>query len=114
MPDEPAGATTLINIPLSIPIEHVFPDELQTYFIETAVAQFLPDHFILSFFEVWPPALSGETVEQQVAALSKMPSIRAKCVSRLVVTPSKMREIIKTFTVNLENYEKALEAQGGE
>ncbi len=30
----------------------------------------------------------------------------ARCVSRLVVTPNKMRDIIKVFTETLNNYDK--------
>jgi Protein of unknown function (DUF3467) len=107
MPEEAKDAET-VGIPISLKLEHVFPEDLKTYFVETATSQFLPDHFILSFFEVFPTTLVEGSMDEQAGILNAMQSIQAKCVSRIVVTPAKMREIVQIFTMNLEQYERVI------
>ncbi len=70
------------------------------------VAQHQPEFFTMSFFEVMNPPLVGnqEQIDKTVDALK---DIEAKCVSRINVTPSVMREIIKALTSNLQKYDEA-------
>jgi len=70
--------------------------------------------FILSFFEVWPPAILGETDEEKQEMLDSLESVEAKCVARLVVTPSRMREFIAVMNENLSNYERLIKALSSE
>jgi hypothetical protein len=49
----------------NVRIERRYPDDLQSYFVGNVVAQHQPDSFILSFFEIWPPAIVGETDEEK-------------------------------------------------
>lgn len=87
-------------------INRVFPEDLTTNFVSSLVVQHEAEIFILSFFEVWPPPILGETDEEKLEALSAIDYIDAKCVSRLVLTPNVMREFIDTMSENLDKFER--------
>lgn len=91
-----------------IELRHLYPDDLTSYFITNVIVQHQADHFILSFFESFSPPIIGETEEEKVAQFKKIKSIDAKCVSRLIVTPEKMRDLVTVFTENLKNYDEKL------
>jgi len=92
-------------------IERIYPDDLQSHFVSNIVVQHQPDIFILSFFEAWPPAILGETEEEKQQALEAVDRVEAKCVARLVLTPSKMQEFLETMKENLQNYERMMQLQ---
>ena len=95
----------------NVPIERVFPEGLQTHLVTNMMAQFQPEWFVLSFFEMWPPPVLGDTEQERQKALDEIESVQATCVARLVVPPSQMREIVKTLQENLENYDRAIGTQ---
>ena len=90
-------------------IERAYPDQLQSHFVSNVVVQHQPEHFVLSFFEIWPPAILGETEAEKKQALEAVDHVEAKCVARLVLTPSRMREFIDAAMENLQNYEKMMQ-----
>ena len=90
-------------------LERVYPDNLQSHFVSNVVVQHQPDAFILSFFEVWPPPIIGESNEEKQRAIDSIESIEARCVARLVVTPSKMKEFLAVMNENLANYQRLMQ-----
>jgi len=86
-------------------INRKYPEDLQSYFASHFVVQHRPEYFILSFFELWPPAIIGDAQERQ-EALDALDMVDAKCVARFVITPGKMRELIDALNENLNNYEE--------
>lgn len=94
-----------------IRVERVYPEDLQSHFVSNLVVQHRPEFFILSFFEVWPPAILGETEEEKKQALDNLDHVEAKCVSRIVLTPGKMQEFIEVMSENLEKWEQMLQLQ---
>ncbi|MEK6409344.1 MAG: DUF3467 domain-containing protein [Acidobacteriota bacterium] len=90
-------------------INRIFPDDLPSHFVSHVVVQHQPDHFILSFFEVWPPVIVEETEEARRRAAEQIESVDAKCVARLVVTPSRMEEIVAVISENLEKSKDKIE-----
>lgn len=95
-------------------IERTFPEGLQTHFVSNIVVQHDPDIFIISFFELWPPVVLGESDEEKRKALMALDHVDAKCVARLVVTPGKMKEFIAAMEENFKGYEQLLQALGKE
>ncbi|OIO91309.1 MAG: hypothetical protein AUK02_00040 [Anaerolineae bacterium CG2_30_58_95] len=95
----------------NIKIERVYPDGLKSYFVANVVVQHQPDCFILSFFEVFPPAILGETDDEKIKALNAIDHVEAKCVARLVLTPSTMKEFLDAMSENWKNYENLLQIQ---
>ncbi len=92
-----------------IRIERIYPDNLSSNFVSNLVVQHEQESFILSFFEVWPPAIVGDTDEEKQAALDAIDHVNAKCVTRLIVTPQRMREFVKIMSDNLSSYEAMMQ-----
>lgn len=89
-----------------IKLKHFYPDNLSTHFVSNVVVQHQKEFFTLSFFEVWVPPILGETVEEKMTEINEISHVDAKCVSRLVITPEKMREFLKILKENIDNYDK--------
>lgn len=102
MMDEKKGPETVSK---TVRIRRVYPDDLDTNFISNFVIQNQPDHFIITFYELWPPVIVGSP-EEKKAAIEEIDSVDAKCVSRLVLTPEKMRLFLNAVQENLNKYEK--------
>lgn len=98
------------RIEKKVRLQRTYPENLQSHFVASLIVQHQPEMFVLSFFEVWPPAVLGETDEEKQAILDSIESVEAKCVARLVVTPSKMREFLDVMNENLTNYEQLMKA----
>jgi len=94
-----------------VKIERRYPDNLQTHFVSNIVVQHQPDFFTISFFEVWLPPIIGNSTEEKKHILESFDHVEAKCVSRIVVTPEKMREFAKAINENLINYDALLKLQ---
>jgi hypothetical protein len=92
-----------------IRIERIHPENLSSYFVSNLVVQHEKESFIMSFFEVWPPAIVGDTDEEKQAALDAIDHVDAKCVARLVVTPQRMREFVTIMSDNLSAYEAMMQ-----
>jgi hypothetical protein len=85
-------------------IQHIFPDDLDSKFVSNIIVQHQPDHFVVSFFEVFPPPILGDSEEDKRRQFRGIDHVNAKCVSRIVVTPDKMGEIITVLSDNYNNY----------
>jgi hypothetical protein len=94
------------EIPREIPLERTYPDDLKSFFISNMVIQHESDHFIISFFEIWPPVILGSSEERE-RTINNLNHIEAKCVSRLVVMPDKMREFIDVMNNNYDSFLKS-------
>src|SRR5258707_12171947 len=94
-----------------VAIEYVFPDNIPSHFVSQVVAQFQEDHFILSFFELWPPAIIAETDEEKLAALKAIDRVQAKCVARIVITPTKMQELLGVLSTNYAKFQSLEKGQ---
>jgi hypothetical protein len=87
----------------AIPLRFDVPDSIETRYATNFTAQHTEQEFIIGFYEARPPILLG-TPEQNLAALRELGSVSARCVARVVVSPSRMRELIQVLTTNYENF----------
>jgi hypothetical protein len=81
---------------------------LESHFVTNFVVQHQPDHFVLSFFEVWPPPILGDTEKERQDQIEKVDYIDANCVARVIVTPDKMSEFLHTISENIKKYEEMM------
>lgn len=88
---------------LKIPIKRVYPEDLNSYFVTNMTIQHQPDHFILQFFEVFPPLILGSD-EEKKSLVESLDNIEAKCVGRIIVTPEKFSEFLETMNDNYKKY----------
>ncbi len=96
----------LNDISKTIPIKFEYPENIESKFVTNIVVQNQQDHFIISFFEANLPPILGDTEEQKKELLDSIDSIPAKCVSKIIVTPQKMKDFIDVLS---RNYNKFLE-----
>lgn len=90
----------------SVKINRVYPSDLHSHFINNVLIQHQQDHFVVSFFEVWAPAILGISENERIKELEAINMVDAKCVARLVFTPSKMKEFLKALEENVSNFDK--------
>lgn len=89
----------------NLKLERTIPKDLTSYFVSDLAIQHDEDRFILSFFEIWPPLIIGESEDERVEQLKKIDSLEVKCVARLVVSPSRMKLFKKAIDDNLKKFE---------
>jgi hypothetical protein len=87
-------------------IKYNYPDDLKSQFIQQVIINHEPEHFVISFFEVWTPPILADTENEKRKIFESLESVEAKCVSRVVVTPSKMKQMVKAMVENLDQYEE--------
>lgn len=87
-----------------VKLDFNFPDDLKSYFSDNFTVQHQKDHFILSFFEVLHPIIVG-TEEDQISQINDMKKVDAKCVARILITPGKLKDIIKALNENYSKFE---------
>ena len=97
-----------------IPLKREYPEDLESNFVSNIVVQHQSDHFVLSFFEVWPPPVLGDTEEEREHILDSIEEVEAKCVARLVVTPRRMREFIDVMSDSFLKWETRAQAGAAE
>ena len=96
-----------------IKIDRVYPEDLQSFFVANFVIQHQPDHFVLQFFETWPPAIIGETEAEREEQLKSIDNVKSKCVARLVLTPERMKNFMKIMNENYSKYVSLVKKQSG-
>lgn len=84
-------------------INRVYLPDLETRHANNVVVQHDQDNFFLSFFDVWAPIIVGtdEEKEKQIASIDH---IDAKCVARIVLSPTRAQELIELLTENVQVY----------
>jgi hypothetical protein len=95
--------------PKRVPIDWHYPDGLVSRYADNLVVQHTPDAFVLSFFEVQPPLLTGSPEEKQ-ARLQHIETVRAECVARVIVPPGQIESIIRVLQENADTYQRAARA----
>ena len=92
----------------TVPLVRKYPDDLKSYFVANIVVQNQPEHFTLDFFEVWQPPIIGSEAEQE-KLINQLTSIEAKCVVRVILTPQRMRDMVRLMTDNLSKFEARMD-----
>ncbi len=92
-----------------IKINFIFPDNLESKFVNNVVIQHQRDYFTLYFFETIPPPILGETKEEKQNYIEKIESVDSKCIARFILTPEKMEVFINAMQENLNSHKKIIE-----
>jgi len=96
------------------PIKWVIPDSARTEHATHVLLQQQGSEFILLFFELQGPVLTG-TSEEQLAAYNQIESIEAKCVAKLVMSVENVALVANSFLGILDRLqEMAALAQKGQ
>ena len=87
------------NITLSV--DWHFPEGLQSRYANNVLVQNGQFEFIISFFEMQLPMLFG-SLEENKAKLEEMESIRAECVSKIIIPRELVQGLINALQTELE------------
>ncbi len=88
---------------LYLPIEWYCPKDLVSRYANNITVQHTEHEFIVSFFEVRPPLILGSG-EEKKARLEQLGSVRAECVTRIIVAAENMPGFVEALQENLEKY----------
>lgn len=91
-----------------VEVRREYPDENITKFTNDLAIQFDDENFILSFFEILPPMLLGSDEKELQKQMTKIEYVNAHCVSRMIVTPKKLKSFIDALVNNYEKYQARL------
>jgi hypothetical protein len=96
-----------------IPFLWLGPEDVPILFVNQFVSQFYHDAFIVTIGQTAPPPVVGtpEEIAEQLEDVSYVP---VKPAVRLGLSESAMRELIAHLQANLDQYEQAQQAKGGE
>ena len=95
---------------ISLPIDLHVPDTLHNQYIHNVIVQPGQHEITLFFLEAHVPPFLGSPEENREYLLQKG-SVRFECVSKLVVAPQLVPEIIKALQVGLDNYNASKERE---
>lgn len=88
---------------ITLPIDWHVPEGLHSQYANNVLVQSGRYEFIISFFEVQIPLLSGSP-EENKAKLQAMESIRADCVSKVVISPDLVQGLIDALQTELDKF----------
>lgn len=91
-----------------LPIRVEVPPDLQTYHANFVFAAHTDDEFFITFGLIHQPYLI-EPTKEQIEAIEYVP---AKAVSRIALSPRKMKEVIDVLNTNYQLFLKKREGQG--
>ncbi len=99
-----------------IPIRRHYPENLITQFSDNVTAQFAPggpdpDHFIVAFFQLRHPQIFEGSDEEVKRSLDAIEFIESECVARIILTPQKMRDLVKVLKANLDQFDAVKKAR---
>lgn len=89
---------------ISLPIDWHIPDGFQSRYANNVLVQAGQFEVIISFFETQLPMLLG-TPEENKEKLTELGSVRAECVSRIIVSPELVPSIINALQAEYEKYQ---------
>lgn len=88
---------------ITLPVDWHFSEHIRSQYANNMLIQAGRFEFTISFFEMQLPILSG-TPEDNRAKLEEMGEIRAECVSKIVLPPELVPELINALQTELEKY----------
>ncbi len=91
------------NIGVEVPIEWSMPESMVSRYATNLVVQNGEHEFTLNFYEVRVPIILGSP-DEQIEQLSKIDSVRADCVARIIIAADRLEEFISVLQGNLEKH----------
>jgi hypothetical protein len=91
----------------SFPIKWTFPPGLVSRAATNIIVQHSEHEFTISFFEVQQPILLG-TLEEVQSQLEQIESVPMICVSRVIISATRMEGFLEVLQKNFEQYQSKL------
>lgn len=87
---------------VSVPVNLHVPEDLQSRYAHNVIVQPGQHELTLFFFETQVPPFVGTPAENSKYLLER--GVRFTCVSKIIVAPQLVPEIMKALQTGLENY----------
>lgn len=87
-----------------LPIDWHCGDEITSRYATEMTVQHTDQEFLLSFYEIIPPVLSGSPHERKAQA-EALGQVRANCLARIIVSAARMPGFIKAMNENLRSFQ---------
>jgi len=97
-----------VGIPVRLNMQNT--DNIRSRYATNLVVQVTEYEIMLSFFEAQAPILLG-TPDENVETLSKIGSVPAECVSKVVISSGRLKDFIQAMQIGLEQYNAIVESQ---
>ena len=91
---------------ISLPIDWHSSEEVQSRYVNNVLVQAGLYEIVVSFFEIQQPVLLGQPEENR-KRLEELGSVRAECVSKLVISPEFIPNLIDALKTGLESYRQS-------
>ncbi len=88
---------------ITLSIDWHVPEGIQSRYANNVLVQAGQYEFTISFFEVQVPLLSGSP-EENKAKLQQMRSVRADCVSKIVIPPNLVQGLMDALQTELDKF----------
>jgi Protein of unknown function (DUF3467) len=88
---------------ITLSVDWHFPEGLQSRYANNMLVQTGQQEFVISFFEMQLPTLLGSPEENQ-AKLKEMGTIKAECVSKIIVSPEVVQGFIDALQTELDKF----------
>ena len=95
---------------IMLPIEVHVPDAIHNQYVDNLIVQPGKRELSLFFFETHIPPFAGTAEETKEYLLKKGP-VRFECVSKLIVAPQLVPDLIKALQEGLNNYNASKEME---
>jgi len=89
----------------SVPLAFIGADETPMLYANHFVIQNQQNEFILTVGQIAPPMLMG-TDEEKAEQLEQVDYVPVKVVARIVVTETRLKELIDVLQTNLKGYQE--------
>ena len=96
-----------------LPIQYGGNEDVVGIFADQVIVSNLEGMFTLYFYQMQIPPVTGDpsSVEARARVREELKTVYAKCVARVVLTPKLMEEFYRAMGINLERYNRVLQAQ---
>jgi len=94
--DNKTGAAR-VGTKRALNVEFVFPEGIKKEFVSNILIQNGEHEFVISFFQAEPPLLTGTSKEELEQKVKEISSVRAFCVSRIIVSHEKIGQFIEAL-----------------
>lgn len=91
---------------ITLPIEWHISNAVQSRYATNLTVQVGQHEFVVSFFEVLPPLLTGQPEEAR-SQIEQLKSVRAECVGRIIVAAEQLPSIISVLQSAWDNYQSS-------
>ena len=92
---------------IKLPIDLHVADTIHNQYVQNVIVQPGQSELVLFFFETHIPPYAGSPEENR--EMLEKARVRFECVSKLVLAPQLVPEVIKALQIGLDNYNAARE-----